>query len=123
MADLGLMRQKLNGLPPELRPIMGEILTDILTNLRFGHPTGESRDPALNFGAGFFAGTTAAVANTEFSIAHNFGRTPYLAIPVLPLDQIGSEIVPLRVTKAADNRRVYLSSSVEGAAVTLFIEG
>ncbi len=123
MADLGLVRQKLNGIPPELRPTFTEIFTDVLTNLRFGHPTGDARDPALNFGAGFFAGTTAAVANTEFSIAHNFGRVPYLLVPVLPLDQIGSQLVPLRVTKAADARRVYLSSSVQNAAFTVYVEG
>jgi hypothetical protein len=123
MADLGLISAEINALPPELRPIFTRIFTAMLTDLRFGHPKGAQPDPLKNFGGGFFQGTTAAMADTEFTIAHGFGRTPYLAWPVLPLDQVGTRLVDLAVTRAADDKRIYLSSSVTDAALTLAIEG
>lgn len=123
MADLGFISSELQALPPDLRVILLRVFTSILTDIRLGHPKGEQPDPMKNLGGGFFAGTTAAIANTEFSIAHGFGRVPYLALPVLPLDQVGSKLVPLTVTRAADDKRVYFSSSVTSAPITLAVEG
>lgn len=123
MADLGLLTAKINSLPQNLRAPMLEIVTILTKDMRFGHPKQEQPDPALNFGGGFFAGTTAAIADDEFTIAHGFGRVPYLAIPVLPLDTENAEIVPLMVTRAADDKRLYFSSSVQSAPVLLYIEG
>lgn len=110
-------------MPQELRPIFKRIFTALLKDLRFGHPTGDVPDPLLNFGGGFFHATTDATANTEFSIPHGFGRVPYLLYPVLPLDVVNAQIVPLKVTRAADDKRIYLSSSAESAAVTVAVEG
>lgn len=124
MADLGSLLSKLNGLDPDTKKILTQVLSELVPNLRFGHPTGDNtKDPSKNFGGAFFQGTTHATPNTEVSIAHRFGRTPYLGIPVLPLDQIGTRVVDLRVTRAADADRIYLSSSVASAAFTLFVEG
>ena len=123
MADLGRVEAELNGLPVTLRPIFFRIFQTILKDLRLGHPTFGTADPSTNFGGGFFHGTTDPVANTEFSVTHGFGRTPYLAVPVLPLDSVGSRLVPLTVTRVADARRIYLSSSVTSAPFSLFVEG
>jgi hypothetical protein len=123
MADLGFVSQELNALPANLRPVFLRIFQAVLKDLRMGHPTGEQPNPSTNFGAGFFDATTPSGADDEFTIAHTFGRTPYLAIPVLPLDAVGSKIVPLTVTRAADDKRIYLSSSETSAPITLFIEG
>lgn len=123
MADLGFIRSKIAALPAELRPIFTDIFTIVLKDLRLGHPTGSQPDPLTNFGGGFFQGTTASIANDEFTIAHGFGRTPYLAWPVLPLDQVGTRTVDLAVTRAADNKRIYLSSSVVSAPITVVVEG
>ncbi len=123
MADLGFVLRELNALPAELRPVFTRILTEVLKQLRFGHPTGAQPDPMTNFGGGFFQGTTGAIAGDEFTIAHGFGRTPYLAWPVLPLDQVGSRVVDLMVTRAADDKRLYLSSATTSAAFSLAVEG
>ena len=123
MADFGYIQRKLRGLPSEQQRVFLEIFTEVVKNLRFGHPSGEQPDPLVNFGGGFYDGTTASVANTEFSIVHRFGRAPYLALPCLPLDTVGAKIVPLTVTRAADADRIYLSSSVTSAPVTLIVEG
>lgn len=123
MASLSLVESEIAALPQELRPIFKRIFQALLKDLRFGHPTGDVPDPMTNFGGGFFHGTTHAAANTEFSLPHGFGRVPYLLFPVLPLDTVGARIVPLTVTRAADDKRVYLSSSVESAPVTVAIEG
>lgn len=123
MADLGFVLRELNALPPDLRPTFTRIFTEVLKNFRIGHPQGSQPDPSVNFSAGFFQGTTAAIADQEFSIAHGFGRVPYLAIPVLPLDQIGSTLPALTVARAADDKRVYFSSSVTHAPFTVFLEG
>lgn len=123
MADIGFVLEEIKGFPPEMQPGLTRIFQEVLRNQRFGHPSGDQPDPSTNFGAGFFEATTPAVANTEFSITHGFGRVPYLVVPVLPLDVVNAQVVPLKVTKAADNKRVYLSSSVASAAITVLIEG
>jgi hypothetical protein len=124
MADLSSLLSKLSGLDAPIKKAFTSLFTELVPDIRFGHPTGDNaKDAAKNFGGGFFQGTTHATPNTEFSITHGFGRVPYLAIPVLPLDQVNSQIVPLKVTQAADNKRVYFSSSEASAAFTVFIEG
>lgn len=123
MADLGFVQREINTLPAELRPVFTRIFTAILKDIRIGHPVGSQPDPMVNLGGGFFHGTTASIANAEFTIPHGFGRTPYLAWNVLRLDAVNSTLVPLTVTRAADDKRLYLSSSVTGAAVSLAVEG
>lgn len=123
MADLGFVQQELNALPANLRPVFFRIFQAILKDLRLGHPKQEQPDPLMNFGGGFFTGTTAGIANDEFTIAHGFGRVPYLAFPVLALDTVGAQIVPLAVTRAADDKRIYLSSPTVSADVVLVVEG
>jgi hypothetical protein len=123
MADLGSAEADINGFPANLRTVLKRILTPLFKDLRFGHPRGEQPDPLQNFGGGFFHAVTPADVDTEFTIQHGFGRVPYLAIPCLMLDAPGVELPPLRVTRAADDRRIYLSSSVAGATFSLIVEG
>lgn len=104
-----------------LKKVLGSVFNYVLRDIRFGQGIDEER--SVNMGGGFYAATTPAVANTEFSIPHGFGRIPYLVIPVLPLSQVGSTIVPLRVERAADAMRVYLSSSATSEPITVYIEG
>lgn len=123
MASLDQVESDVNSLPTDQRPAFRRIFTEILTQLRFGHPKGMQPDPMLNFAGGFFAGTTPSVPDTEFTITHAFGRVPYLLIPILPLDEVGAQIVPLTVTRAADEKRFYLSSSVADAPFVVAVEG
>lgn len=124
MADLGSLLSELSGLDPAAKKVLTRVLNALVPDIRFGHPTGDNtKDPAKNFGGAFFQGTTHATPNTEFSIQHRFGRAPYLAMPVLPLDQVLTRAIDLKVTKAADADRLYFSSSVASAPFTLYVEG
>lgn len=123
MASLGYIESLIRNLPQGVRSTMQDIVRAIVKDIRFGHPNGTATDPCENFGGAFFSGTTAATPGDEFTIAHGFGRVPYLAVPVLPLDQVNAGIVDLTVSRAADNKRVYFTSTVASAAFTVFLEG
>src|SRR3990167_485230 len=121
MADMGYIESHLAGLSDQaLRKILKSIFEYLLKDVRFGRA--EDGEPSKNFGAGFFAATTASVAGTEFSIEHTFGRTPYLLIATLPLDKVGAKIVPLEVSKAADAAKGYLKSTVVDAPIYCYLE-
>jgi hypothetical protein len=105
------------------RAVLTRIFRNILKDVRFGHPKGTIPDPMVNMGGGFFYATTPAVANTEFAIVHDFGRVPYLLIPVLPLDEVNTQIVRLKTTRAADATRIYLSSPDVNAPIAFAVEG
>lgn len=66
--------------------------------------------------------TTHATANTEFSFLHGLSSPPQWIIPVVDLTQINSQLVPLQVSRAADNQRVYLKSSSTSAVFTVYVE-
>lgn len=79
------------------------------------------QDKATNFQAYFLQSTTAS-STGEFSIVHGLGRAPYLAIPVLPLDSSGAVLPPLEVSRAADDQRVYLRSTMTNTPFFLLVE-
>jgi hypothetical protein len=122
--DLGYVESELKGLSNAGdRAVFERIFRMMLRDWRFGHPKGSIPDPSTNMGGGFFYATTPNVANTEFAIVHDFGRTPYLVIPVLPLDEVGAAIVRLQLSRAADVSRLYLKSPDTNVPITLFVEG
>lgn len=123
MADIGAIESEIKSLPVELRPTMLRIFRLFLKDIRFGHPTGDQPDPMVNMAGGFFHGTTPATPGDQFTIAHGFGRVPYLAVPVLRLDSVGSSIVSLTVARAADDKRVYFTSTEASTPISLAIEG
>lgn len=123
MADLGYIEAELAALPADQRAVWRRIFTVILRDLRFGHAKGMQPDPLLNFGGGFFHATTPAVINTEFTLAHGFGRAPYLAFPVLLLDAVGSSDGTFTVTQAADANRVYLKCAQASLPCSFVVEG
>jgi hypothetical protein len=123
MADLGFVDQKLKSLPTALQPALKDIFREVLRQMRIGHPSGTAPDPTLNMAGAFLHTTTPAVAGTEFSIAHGFGVKPYLAIPVLRLDAVGSSVVSLTVSRVADDKRLYFTSTVASAPVSIWVEG
>jgi len=77
---------------------------------------------AENFAWYQATGTTASVANTEFSIVHGMDHVPRWVIPVVDLNSVGSQLVPLTVSRAPDAMRVYLKSSSTSAAFTCYLE-
>jgi hypothetical protein len=120
MAQKGAIDLYLNTLPAEQRGPVGQAFKYVMDNLRWGQPDEGRR--AENFQLYLRTSTTAAVANAEFSIAHGLSQTPTAIYPVLFLDQVGSQLVPLTVTRAADVNRVYLSSPTTSAVISVWIE-
>jgi hypothetical protein len=121
MANASYIQTLLAAMSREDRQALNGVFEYLLANLRLGHADTGTR--AENFQLYALEGTTASVANTEFTIAHGLGTAPYLLIPVLPLDAVNAELVPLKVTRAADASRVYLSSSVASAPIRMLVEG
>ena len=120
MATTPYVESMLGGLDAGLRKALSQIFTYVLGNLRFGRP--EHQERAENLQAYFYEATTPSVAGTEFSIAHGLQRAPYLLIPVLPLDTVGAKTVPLEVSKAADDQRLYLKSTTASAPIRVLVE-
>lgn len=131
MASPGNIEAMLSGISDlEVQLVLKSVFRYLLTNLRLGRATGSTRQssastavPAENLSASYFTATTPSVANTEFAIPHNFGRPPYLLIPVAPLDQTGASIVRVTVSRPADNSNVYLKSPETSQQVYVLIEG
>ena len=120
MAQISYVNQVLAGFPSDQRKALQLAFEYVLTNLRLGQP--DDRQRAENLQLYYFSGQTAPVANAEFTIEHGLAAEPYNMIQVLPLQVVGVQMVPLRVTRAADTNRVYLSSSVVNAPITIALE-
>ena len=121
MASLGYVEREIASLPRELRPTFQRIFQALVKDLRLGHPADAT--PMENFGGGFYEFTTPATPGDTFTIRHQFGRAPYLLLPILPLDVVGAQIVPMTVQRAADETRVYLTSTVASATGIVALEG
>lgn len=120
MADIGLIESELGGVPPDLKRALVASFRYVLGNLSFGAISTE-RTRATNFQAYYVSGTTPAAAHTEFSIAHGLGVVPSVLFPVVGLNHVGAQIVPLTIARAADAKRVYLTSSVANAPITVMV--
>jgi hypothetical protein len=121
MASAAAIEALCGGLTPDQRRVLKAIFDYLLTNLRFGQPVTAQR--AENWQAYYLEGRTPAVANTPFDLAHGLASAPYLAVPVLSLQTVGAQLVPLTVTRAADANRIYLQSSAADAPFMLLVEG
>ena len=114
----------LASLPTEIRGPLNAAFKYVLANLKLGRPNpGETlQDRGANLTLYALSTTTPSTPDEEFSIVHGLPTAPYLIVPVLPLDVAGGQIVPLTVTRPADDVRVYLSSSVADAPITVLCE-
>ena len=120
MAEIGYVKSIVGGLQKDIKLALEQAFTYILGNLMLGGLNEGRR--AVNFQWYWFSGTTSTTANTEFSIQHGMGKVPTVIIPVLPLSQVGASLVPMQVSRAADNNRIYLTSSSTNAAFTVLVE-
>ena len=120
MASKGFVSALLNTLDAPLKRVLAPVFEHVLDNLRFGLRGDTER--AENFQLYRFDATTNSTANQEFSITHGLGQSPYLLLQVLPLDSSGGQLVPLKVTRAADNNRIYLASASTAAAISVAVE-
>lgn len=110
--------------PAEQQSQLNKFGQDVQTQLLAGRPTAGESQSSRGANIRWFpvSATTPSTPDEEFSIQHRIGKIPYNLIPCLPLSDIGGQLVPLRVTRAADAMRVYLSSSVADAPITVFLE-
>ena len=121
MAALGGVLADLGGLPADVKKAFTNLLTYLVPNQRFGPIAHQTKSE--NFQA-YFVNSTTDSSTGEFSILHGMGRTPYLAVPFLPLDNVGARTVPLTVTRLADAQRVYLKTEAgsTSAPFTVLLE-
>lgn len=120
MADIGAIKSFIGGLPSDIRLALEQAFTYVLkSNISLG--VFEHQTPASNLKAFWLEGTTSSVANQEFTIAHGLESTPTYVIPVLSLNDVNTQIVPLTVSRAADGKRVYLKSSSTSAAIAVLV--
>jgi len=113
----GYVDQILNTLPTEVkRPVMAAFQY-VQENWRLGDGARASNAQWYKFTA-----TTSATANTEFAIVHGQGQAPSKLIPVLDLTSVGSQLVPLTVSRQPDAQRVYLASTSTSAGLTVYLE-
>ena len=119
MADIGYIKAELAAFQGAEKNGLLNAFTYLLNNLAFGSVDHQTR--ATNFQLYYLESTTPSSSNTEFSIAHGLGSTPMTLIPVLDLGAVGSQIVPLTVSRAADDKRVYLKSSSTSAAFAVLV--
>ena len=119
MADIGYIKTLVNGIQDDrTRANLNLAFEEVVRNFSIGPIEDMTR--AVNGQSYFFQATTSSVANTEFTIHHGQGQTPLWVRPILPLDAVNAQSVPLVVSRAADAQRIYLKSTSTGA--TLFVE-
>ena len=117
MSSKGYVDSVLNQLPAEDRKALQPAFHHVMDEGAIGSAT-----KATNFRWVRVSSTTAAVANTEFSIAHGLGVKPTWLIPAVDLTQVNSQLVTLTVTRAPDAHRVYLSSPSTSVVFTALLE-
>lgn len=117
MANKGFIDTQINNLPTDIRYPLKNAFYYLMDNWRFGV---EKR--AENAQLYRITSTTATTANAEFVVPHNLGITPTQLMPILDLSLIGAQMVPLTVSRAADESNVYLKSSSTGAVFTVLVE-
>ena len=114
MASIGFIRAQLNGIEDsKMRQILVDCFEEATKQARIG-----DSDKAENFAWFQVEFTTHATANTEFSVVHGMDGPPSRFIPSARLDVVNSQIVPLVVSRAADNKRAYFKSSSTSATVS-----
>ncbi len=117
MASKGRIDAALNALPQELRVPLRDALYYMMDAWKVG--SGARAENAQWYRV---TSTTSSVTLEEFTVAHGLGAAPLQVFPVLDLTQIGSQLVTLQVTRAADAQFVYLRSASTSAVFTILIE-
>lgn len=120
MADKGYVETLLNRLEDRTKVALTQVFTHVLDTLQIGGISHQEK--ARNFKWIRLDSTTATVANEEFTILHGLGQIPLYVMPFAPLDAVGTRIVRLTVTRAADASRLYLSSPDTNAPFSILME-
>lgn len=119
MADIGYISSELGSMPAEQKRALESAFRYTLNNFSFGAVEHQTR--ATNFQMYYLTATTPPDVLTEFTIAHGLQSAPSVLLPVLSLNAVNAQIVPLQVSRAADDKRVYLRSSSTSAAIAVLV--
>lgn len=117
MAARGYLESLLNTLPNDIKRVLVPAFQYVTDTWRLG-----DGDRASNAQWFKFSSTTASVSGTEFSIKHGLNEKPSKLIPVLDLNSVGSQLVPLTVSRAPDVQRIYLTSTSTSAVFICYLE-
>src|SRR5258707_1348462 len=117
MAAFGYVLTLLNSLDAAMRVPLNNAFEYTMRELSLGGQT-----KADNFNWYKVSGTTHATANTEFSVLHGMDHAPTKLIPVLKLDSTGGSLAALTVSRAADNKRIYLKCASTSVAFVGYLE-
>ena len=121
MAVYAYIESRLTGIQdPILQNLLKSVFQYLVPGITFGNAVQNTK--STNMSGGFYTGTTSATASAEFLVPHNFGRAPYLLIPVVPLNVVNAALVQLTVSRAADANNVYLKSPVVSAHIAVYLE-
>lgn len=125
MANPAYAKTLIPTLPPNERAAWQTLLQYMFTYFTAGRvmPGATQVDRGSNLQWFPQMATTPATPGEMFAIPHGLGRVPYAAYPVLPLNVQGAQFVPLTVAEPADNKQIYLTSTVADAPVYLMVEG
>lgn len=123
MATSAYVKALLGGLPTEVRaPIQRAFEYVFDRNLEFG-PV-DHQEPTANFRGVYLEVTTSSVASQEVAIAHGLGRTPNVWFQVMKPGAVNARLIgDLTTSRAADTKRLYLTSAGStGATTFLYVE-
>ena len=113
----GYVETLLNALPNDVKKVLVPAFNYVQDSFRLGPIEDGKR--ATNAQIYWTQTTTSSAAGTEFSVEHGLGTIPQYLILGAPLDAVNAQIVPVSVSRAADDRRVYLTSSSTNATIYL----
>lgn len=117
MAAFGYVQTFLNALEAAVRVPVTNAFEYTLRELSLG-----TSAKADNFNWYKVSGTTHATPNTEFSVLHGMDHAPTKLIPVLKLDSTGGSLAALTVSRAADNKRIYLKCASTSVSFIGYLE-
>lgn len=117
MSVSGYLASLLNALDAETKKVLVPAFDYVTNNWRLG-----DNDRAQNAQWYRVSGSTPATALQEFSILHGLDTPPTKFIPVMELNSIGTQIVPLVVSRAPDAKRIYFVSLSTSAAFSGYVE-
>ena len=120
MASIGYVKSLLNQLDSKSRQVLGQVFDHVLETMQIGGT--EHQEKSANFRWIRLDSTTSSTANDEFTIQHGAGQIPLYVLPLVPLDSSGTWLPRLKVTRAADASRIYLSSPDTNAPFSILME-
>lgn len=123
MAGVGYLTLILNTLPEAIRKPLVAFAEVAFKDIAFGATDSEDAVAAENLRGHLVPMTTSGTANQEVAVEHKLGRTPrFVLTGILAPDTVNATAPVLTITRAADEKFVYVSSATTTATSWLYIE-